>query len=100
MKKETKTRFSSIYWQQFSLIAGIVLLTLLLLGASFYALSYNYLVGEKRDEMKMRAQLIVQLTADYIMSDGEGEAQDSGLSRMAGVASMMTEVDFLICDEN
>ena len=71
MKKETKTRFSSIYWQQFSLIAGIVLLTLLLLGASFYALSYNYLVGEKRDEMKMRAQLIVQLTADYIMSDGD-----------------------------
>ena len=48
MKKETKTRFSSIYWQQFSLIAGVVLLTLLLLGASFYALSYNYLVGEKR----------------------------------------------------
>ena len=34
MKKETKTRFSSIYWQQFSLIAGVVLLTLLLLGAS------------------------------------------------------------------
>ena len=100
MKKETKTRFSSIYWQQFSLIAGVVLLTLLLLGASFYALSYNYLVGEKRDEMKMRAQLIVQLTSDYIMADGEDEAQNSGLSRMAGVASMMTEVNFLICDEN
>ena len=100
MKKETKTRFSSIYWQQFSLIAGVVLLTLLLLGASFYALSYNYLVGEKRDEMKMRAQLIVQLTADYIMANGEDEAQNSGLSRMAGVASMMTEVNFLICDEN
>ena len=100
MKKETKTRFSSIYWQQFSLIAGVVLLTLLLLGASFYALSYNYLVGEKRDEMKMRAQLIVQLTSDYIMANGEDEAQNSGLSRMAGVASMMTEVNFLICDEN
>ena len=100
MRKETKTRFSSIYWQQFSLIAGVVLLTLLLLGASFYALSYNYLVGEKRDEMKMRAQLIVQLTSDYIMANGEDEAQNSGLSRMAGVASMMTEVNFLICDEN
>ena len=77
-----------------------MLLTLLLLGASFYALSYNYLVGEKRDEMKMRAQLIVQLTSDYIMANGEDEAQNSGLSRMAGVASMMTEVNFLICDEN
>ena len=76
MKKETKTRFSSIYWQQFSLIAGVVLLTLLLLGASFYALSYNYLVGEKRDEMKMRAQLIVQLTSDYIMANGEDEGPE------------------------
>ena len=31
MMKELKNRFRSIYWQQFSLIAGIVLLTLLLL---------------------------------------------------------------------
>ena len=37
--KELKKRFRSLYWQQFSLIAGILLLTLLLLGASFYALS-------------------------------------------------------------
>ena len=42
--KELKKRFRSLYWQQFSLIAGIQLLTLLLLGAAFYAGSYNYLV--------------------------------------------------------
>ena len=69
MMKELKNRFRSIYWQQFSLIAGIVLLTLLLLGASFYALSYNYLVGEKRDEMKMRAQLIAQMSVAYLTAD-------------------------------
>ena len=46
--KELKKRFRSLYWQQFSLIAGILLLTLLLLGASFYALSYNYLVKSER----------------------------------------------------
>ena len=100
MMKELKNRFCSIYWQQFSLIAGIVLLTLLLLGASFYALSYNYLVGEKRDEMKMRAQLIAQMSVDYLTADEVDESQqDSSLSSMAGVASMMTEVNFLICDE-
>ena len=100
MMKELKNRFRSIYWQQFSLIAGIVLLTLLLLGASFYALSYNYLVGEKRDEMKMRAQLIAQMSVDYLTADEVDESQqDSSLSSMAGVASMMTEVNFLICDE-
>ena len=30
--KELKKRFRSLYWQQFSLIAGILLLTLLLLS--------------------------------------------------------------------
>ena len=101
MKKDTKNRFRSIYWQQFSLIAGVVLLTLLLLGASFYALSYNYLVGEKRDEMKVRAQLIVQMSEDFLTAEeGDKSQLDNSLSRMAGVASMMTEVNFLICDEN
>lgn len=101
MMKEIKNKFRSLYWQQFSLIAGIVMLTLLLLGASFYALSYNYLVGEKRDEMKVRAQLIVQMSGEYLTADESDEGgQDSSLSRMAGVASMMTEVNFLICDGN
>ena len=101
MMKEIKNKFRSLYWQQFSLIAGIVMLTLLLLGASFYALSYNYLVGEKRDEMKVRAQLIVQMSEEYLTVDESDEGgQDSSLSRMAGVASMMTEVNFLICDGN
>ena len=99
--KELKNRFRSLYWQQFSLLAGVLLLTLLLLGASFYALSYNYLVGEKRDEMKTRAQVIAQMTADYLAASESDQAEvDSSLSRMAGVASMMTEVNFLICDEN
>ena len=98
--KELKKRFRSLYWQQFSLIAGILLLTLLLLGASFYALSYNYLVGEKRDEMQTRAQVIAQMTADYLAASEADQEVDSSLSRMAGVASMMTEVNFLICDEN
>ena len=98
--KELKKRFRSLYWQQFSLIAGILLLTLLLLGASFYALSYNYLVREKREEMQTRAQVIAQMTADYLAASEADQEVDSSLSRMAGVASMMTEVNFLICDEN
>ena len=43
-----RRRFDSLYWQQFLLTAGMVLLTLLLLGVSFYALSYNDTVTERR----------------------------------------------------
>lgn len=98
---ERKARFRSLYWQQFSLIAGVVLVALALLGGSFYALSYNYLVGERRGEMKERAEVIAQLSADFLTAESEDQSeQESTLSRMAGVASMMTEVNFLICNEN
>ena len=47
-----RRRFDSLYWQQFLLTAGMVLLTLLLLGVSFYGLSYNDTVAERRSEMR------------------------------------------------
>ena len=44
-------KFRTIYWQNFALTAGIVMLTLALLGASFFALSYAYALEERSDEM-------------------------------------------------
>ena len=54
----------SLYWRQFMLTAGMVLLTLALLGVSFYALSYNYTLSEKRQEMRDRAVLVAQETIE------------------------------------
>lgn len=51
-----RRRFDSLYWQQFLLTAGMVPLTLLLLGVSFYALSYNDTVSERRAEMRQHAE--------------------------------------------
>ena len=39
---ELPQKFRTIYWQNFALTASIVMLTLALLGASFFALSYAY----------------------------------------------------------
>ena len=47
-------RFQGIYWRQFGLTAGMVLLTLLLLGTSFFTLTYTYMMTEKRDELQER----------------------------------------------
>ena len=44
-------RFQGIYWSQFALTAGMVLLTLLLLGTSFFTLSYTYLMSERQQEL-------------------------------------------------
>lgn len=89
----------SLYWRQFMLTAGMVLLTLALLGVSFYALSYNYTLSEKRQEMRDRAVLVAQLSVDYFTAGEDAERdQEDALRSLAGVASRMTDVDFLICD--
>ncbi len=93
-----KKRFQSLYWQQFLLTAGMVLLTLFLLGVSFYTLSYNYTVKEKRSEMEDRADLIARMSAPYLISAANNEEPDDSLRNMAGIASRMSEVNFLICN--
>lgn len=98
--KRLKKRFQSLYWQQFLLTAGMVLLTLLLLGASFYTLSYNYTVKEKRGEMENRAELIARMSAPYLLAASQNEEPDDSLRNMAGIAARMSDVDFLICNSS
>ena len=64
MGERIKRITGSLYWRQFMLTAGMVVLTMALLGVSFYALSYNYTVSEKRQEMPDRAVLVAPLTVD------------------------------------
>ena len=52
MIEQFKRRFNSLYWHQFALTAGMVLLTLLLLGVSFFTLSYGTTTADKRGEMR------------------------------------------------
>ena len=85
-------KFRTIYWQNFALTAGIVMLTLALLGASFFALSYAYALEERSDEMSQKAGVVARLVASYAAS---GDVRD--MREMAGVAASMTDVEFLVC---
>ena len=89
---ELPQRFRTIYWQNFALTASIVMLTLALLGASFFALSYAYAADERSDEMAQKASVVARLVASYASS---GDVRD--MREMAGVAASMTDVDFLVC---
>ena len=96
MGERIKRITGSLYWRQFMLTAGMVVLTMALLGVSFYALSYNYTVSEKRQEMQDRAVLVAQLSVDYFTAGDDAERdQGDALRSLAGVASRMTDVDFL-----
>lgn len=102
MSASLKKRFGSLYWQQFFLTAGMVLLTMLLLGVSFFALSYNYTVSEKRDEMNDRAKLMASVSVSFLEAadSGQSDDQEENLMSMARVASMVSNVNFLIGDAN
>jgi signal transduction histidine kinase len=94
--KSLKKRFGGLYWHQFFLTTGMVLLTLLLLGASFYALSYSFTISQRREEMRSKAELVARLSVPYL-TDGT-LAADSDFRDLAGVAASASNIDFLICN--
>ena len=97
MIDQLKRKFNSLYWHQFALTASMVMLTLLLLGISFFTLSYGTTTADKRGEMRTRAELIAQVSADYFTAAGDtGIDQAAALRKLADMASRMTDVDFLI----
>lgn len=99
MKQRIRENFNTLYWHQFLLIVSMVLLTLTLLGVSFFALSYRSTTVTKRSEMRTQAELIAQMSGDYLESLGNPlGGSNEALSKLADVASRMSDVDFLIGD--
>ncbi len=97
-----KSRFHSIYWRQFALTAGMVLLTLLLLGTSFFTLTYTYIMSEKKEELQEKAVMMAELSAtysrDYPLYSPIFGGENQGIRIIAQVASSLSDIDFLIWD--
>ena len=55
----------SVYSRQFALVAGLILASFLMLGASFATLSYRYTMDEQMDTLEENAQFIGEFTASY-----------------------------------
>ena len=95
-------KFRGLYWRQMSVTVGMVLLTLLLLGASFFALSYNYARGQRDEELAAQARVVGQLSVSYLESgrylDIEELQHEEDFQHLATFAATVSDVDFLICD--
>ncbi len=89
-------RFKGIYWRTFTVTVGMVALTLILLGASFFSLTYSYIMTEKRSELRDRAEIIAQMALDAYAKSSSWLAQQEVLRSMVGVAQQMSGTDFLI----
>ena len=91
-RRELPQRFKTIYWQNFMLTAGVVLLTLVLLGMSFFALSYSYSRSEREAEMRTKAAVVSRMVSAYVTG---GSLTD--MRELATFAASVTDENFLIC---
>ena len=58
----------SMYRRQFALMAGMILISFLLLGTAFITLSYQYTIRDKRGGMERNAANIASYTATMLLS--------------------------------
>ncbi len=102
MRRLRHPRTQSLYWRQLFVTAGMVGLTLCLLGASFFSLSYNYARSQQGEEIAAKAQVMSQLSLSYLESgrymDIEDLQNDLDFQRLASFAAMVSDVHFLVCD--
>ena len=100
--KRIHKRFQGLYWRQLFVTAGMVMLTLFLLGASFFSLSYNYARSQQSDELLNRAEIMSRLSVDYLESGRylniEDLRNDPGFQQLASFGATVSDVQFMICD--
>ena len=101
--KQIRSRFQGLYWRQLFVTVGMVMVTLGLLGASFFALSYNYARNQRSEEIKSMANVISQLSVSYLENGRyltiEELQEDPDFQRLASFAATVSDVNFMICDE-
>ena len=102
MKDWFRARFHGLYWRQMAVTVGMVFLTLVLLGVSFFSLSYSYARGQKTDELMVRALAVSKLSVRYLETGRylsmEELQQDEQFRQLADTAAVISEMDILVCD--
>ena len=95
--------FRGLYWRQMAVTVGMVALTLILLGTSFFMLSYTYTRSQKINDLLNRAQIMNQLSVRYLESGRylsvEDLQEDENFQRLTSAAAALSDIDVLICDE-
>ena len=91
------SRFKGMYWRQFGISVGLVALTLVLLGASFFSLTYSYMMTERRVELEEKAEIIAQMAERAYSGSSAGLGLWSEeLRDLVDVAQQMSDINFLI----
>ena len=102
MRKKLRQQFKGIYWQQMFVTTGMVFLTLLLLGASFFSLSYQYTRNQNVENIESKAAVMAQLSVSYLENGRyltmEELRSDPDFQQLASFAAVVSDGQFMICD--
>lgn len=86
----------SAYSRQFALVAGMILLSFLLLGVGFAALSYQYTVERQMDTLEENANFIGEFTATY---RGQGmDIRSAGFRAYMYSLAKISKAHVLLCE--
>ncbi len=96
MCSKLNRRFQGLYWRQLSITVGMVLLTLILLGASLFSLTYNYIRQQREADLRDKADTVALLSSRYLENNRLPNEEE--FRRLATFAASVSDVDFLVCD--
>jgi len=86
----------TMYGRQFAAMAGMVLLSFLMLGASFAALSYQYTVGEQREALEQNARRIAEFTSSYVIINGSASWQRLEFQRYLSAVAQVADSHIMV----
>ena len=82
--------------RQFATMAGMILLSFLMLGASFVALSYQYTIRDKQETLVRNANYIADFTSYTLNSDGSYAVYTANFQSYLNTAAQVTDSHILI----
>ena len=87
---------NNLFRRQFLLTAGLILLSFILLASSFTALSYRYMVREKKESMEENVSYAASMT-QVILQRGFDPAEDA-FPIYGPALSHISDSDLVLCD--
>ncbi|MBM6938294.1 HAMP domain-containing histidine kinase [Pseudoflavonifractor phocaeensis] len=87
----------SLYGREFSIMAGVILLSFALLAGAFVTLTYQYTIREKQDAMERTADTIADFTS--AMQNANVSLLDSSYQAYLAAISNISDAYVMICDE-
>ena len=105
--KNRQEYFHGMYWRQLLVTAGMVLLTLVLLGFVFFSLSYIHMRREQSKELEQRAASMASQCVEYTTRNPLNERQhlpfrllknNSGFFNLADLATDVSGMQFVVYD--